>query len=307
MIPNETIECKKGLTKSSSDRTSMKKHVNDDEFGSLNVKFHSDQSHDTALWFNSNCFSLTLAIKASGLYTTKTNTLEVAPKTLFFSRPDTHRELKWYSLDEIYHIKFSERFLAKYAGVELFKTFPFLVLETVIPENMASENFEDLCSICHQIDIINRGNSPFKKNIIANLVTRLLLRIKRNFWQDYDKQLAQDKEHDILKQFIKNLEHHSQLLQEGKARTQLRVKDYASMQGIHANYLSDVIKKRTGKMVSHWITEKTVLAAENLLQNNSLSIKEISYRLGFPYISYFTIFLKKHTGHTPRDLRNIKI
>ncbi|WP_431241740.1 hypothetical protein ACQ9BO_17370 [Flavobacterium sp. P21] len=85
MVQNETAEYKKDRAKSVSKERSIKKHINDDEFGSLNVKFHSDLSHNATLWFNSNCFSLTLAIKASGLYTTKTNRLEVAPKTLFLA------------------------------------------------------------------------------------------------------------------------------------------------------------------------------------------------------------------------------
>jgi len=275
-----------------------------EEFKSLNIKLlDNDSAYENPAWFNSNCYSLTLAIDAIGRYTTKTNSFDVTPGTFFFSSPDIYRQLEWYNIGEIYHITFSERFLIKYAGAELFRTFPFLILETEVPKLTDAEISEDLRKIYQQIDIEHHGSSPLKKNIIANLLTRLLLKIKRDFWMDYDTLLSGDRELDIVKLFIKNLEHYSLQLQLGKISVQMRVKDFAKMQGIHENYLYNVIKERTGKVVSQWITEKTILAAESLLGDASLSIKEISYRLGFTYISYFSIFFKKHTGLTPKHFR----
>ncbi|WP_449397415.1 helix-turn-helix domain-containing protein [Chryseobacterium wanjuense] len=113
------------------------------------------------------------------------------------------------------------------------------------------------------------------------------------------------KDHDIVRKFIIHLEDHYHQMQQGRASIQLRVNDYAKKQGIHENYLSNIVKEKTGKAVSHWIAEKTVLISKRLLENFSFSIKEVSYRLGFPYISYFTIFFKKHTGFTPTEFRKM--
>ncbi|TRW27262.1 helix-turn-helix transcriptional regulator [Flavobacterium zepuense] len=282
----------------------IKQNNADSEFTSLHIKLPNALAQQGNLeWFNGSCFSLTLAVNAFGSYTAKTNTFDVSPGTFFFSRPNTFRKIEWSDTTEIHHIAFSERFLAKYAGVALFTSFPFLLLETVTPKPVSKEMLNDLQKIYVQINNEHFGNCPFKKNIVANLLTRLLLQIKRIFWDGYDTKFNKNIEHDIVTRFIKNLEEHSQHLQQGKAAIQLRVKDYAKMQGIHENYLYTVIKARTGKMVSHWITEKTVFIAQNLLENPLLSIKEISYKLGFPYISYFTIFFKKHTGFTPKDFR----
>jgi AraC family transcriptional activator of pobA len=279
-------------------------HLEGEEFEISNIKLlHPKLPQKTPVWFTTNCFSLTLVINASGRFTTKKNGLDIGSHTFFFSRPDSYRELEWYTLHEIYHLTFSERFLSKYAGVELFKTFPFLLLESVQQKHSNPQIFEDLKTIYMQIEKIQLGNSPFKKNIIANLLTRLLLRIKSNFWDNYDIGFNKNKEDYIVEEFIMNLEQHYQQLQQGKTSIMYRVNDYAKMQGIHENYLYTVIKERTGKIISHWIAEKTILVAKGMLENPSFSIKEISYRLGFPYFSYFSIFFKKHTGLTPKDFR----
>jgi len=279
-------------------------NLGDEEFGILNIKLlHPELPYKTPVWFSTNCFSLTIALDASGCYTTKTSTFDVEAGTIFFSRPDTCRQLEWNSLNEIYHLTFNERFLTKYAGVELFKTFPFLLLETVVPRHANEILVEDLRRIYHLIEKEYQGDSPLKKNIIANLLTRLLLKIKSDFWQGYEVTEDRNPGNDVVRQFITNLEQHYQQLQEGSTSVQLRVNDYAKMQGIHENYLYNVVKEKTGKIISHWIAEKTILAAKNLLEDRSLSIKEVSYRLGFPYFSYFTIYFKKHTGLTPKEFR----
>jgi len=275
------------------------------EFGCVNIQLSVGSPARVPVWFTANCFTLTLVIDASGRYETKTRSFDVRPGTIFFSRPDGHRKLEWNNLKEVYHVTFSEDFLLQYAGIDLFKTFPFLLLETVLPKRGNLQMFEDLRRIFQQIDKHDGGTLHFRKNIIANLLTRLLYLIKRDLWDDQDMRSINYKEHDVVQCFIKNLEHHYLQLLQGKATIQLRVKDYAMLQGLNENYFSNIIKEKTGKIVSHWIADKTILLAKRLLGDKSLSIKEISYRLGFPYIPYFTIFFKKHTGYTPKDYRKI--
>ncbi|WP_449397416.1 hypothetical protein [Chryseobacterium wanjuense] len=95
------------------------------EFGCINIKRFPPEHPSKMIWFEPSCFTLTFALDANGQYKTKTNTYNIEPGTLFFSRPETSRQLEWTELNEVHHIYFSEHFLLKYAGVELFKTFPF--------------------------------------------------------------------------------------------------------------------------------------------------------------------------------------
>jgi AraC family transcriptional activator of pobA len=55
-----------------------------------------------------------------------------------------------------------------------------------------------------------------------------------------------------------------------------RVQDYAAAQHLHPNYLTNVVKTKTGKPISAWIADKTIAEAKSLLQNSASSIKEIA-------------------------------
>ena len=79
----------------------------------------------------------------------------------------------------------------------------------------------------------------------------------------------------------------------------LQVQDFANEMNLHPNYLSQVIKSKTGKSVNYWIHQRMVSVAKALLKNAALSSKEISYSLGFSEATHFSRFFKKQTGMTP--------
>ena len=54
---------------------------------------------------------------------------------------------------------------------------------------------------------------------------------------------------------------------------------------------------------SHWIADKTIAEAKSLLQNSALSIKDITYKLGFSETAHFSNFFKKHTNISPVQYR----
>ena len=102
---------------------------------------------------------------------------------------------------------------------------------------------------------------------------------------------------------MQNLEHHYDQVLKGKINIVMTIKDYAEMQQLHKNYLSSVLKEKTGKTGSQMIIEKTLSVAKSLMKDSRLSIKEIAYILGFSYLTYFNIFFKKHTGQSPGNYR----
>lgn len=79
---------------------------------------------------------------------------------------------------------------------------------------------------------------------------------------------------------------------------------YASKLCMTPKYLSSVIKEQSGKSCSAWIDEYISLNARSLLKESTLSIKQISYRLGFPSLSVFGRFFKRVNGITPKAFRN---
>lgn len=68
-------------------------------------------------------------------------------------------------------------------------------------------------------------------------------------------------------------------------------------------YLSDLLKKETGKTAKDHINDFLVEKAKTLLLNSPDSISGVAYSLGFNYPHYFSRLFKKKTGLTPQEYR----
>ncbi|MEN0048308.1 MAG: helix-turn-helix domain-containing protein [Bacteroidota bacterium] len=72
-----------------------------------------------------------------------------------------------------------------------------------------------------------------------------------------------------------------------------------------ANYLSDLLKKETGKSAKAHINELLIDKAKTALLHSSISVSEIAYDLGFEYPQSFSRLFKAKTGITPLEYRNM--
>lgn len=79
----------------------------------------------------------------------------------------------------------------------------------------------------------------------------------------------------------------------------------ANALNISANYLSDLLKKVTGKTAQEHIHLFIINQAKNKLLNSKISISEIGYQLGFEYPQYFSNLFKSKTGFSPKEYRNL--
>jgi AraC-like DNA-binding protein len=83
------------------------------------------------------------------------------------------------------------------------------------------------------------------------------------------------------------------------------VKDLAEQVFLSPGYLSDLLKKETGKNARDHIHFYLIEEAKNLLLSTDKSISEIAYALGFEYPQYFNKLFKQKTGKTPVGFRNL--
>jgi len=82
------------------------------------------------------------------------------------------------------------------------------------------------------------------------------------------------------------------------------VNGYAERLNISPKYFSHICKNILGKTASGIINEDIMCTANMLLHDNSLSIKQISDRLGFANQSHFGTFFRRHSGgKSPLDVR----
>lgn len=83
------------------------------------------------------------------------------------------------------------------------------------------------------------------------------------------------------------------------------VKYLADKVHLSPSYLSDLLKKETGKNTQEHIHFYLIEEAKNLLLNTDKNINEIAYNLGFEYPQYFNKLFKKKIGKTPKEYRNL--
>lgn len=74
---------------------------------------------------------------------------------------------------------------------------------------------------------------------------------------------------------------------------------------LSSKYLSDLLKKETGKTAQEHIHLFIIEKAKNRLMSSNSSISEIGYELGFEYPQYFSNLFKSKTGMSPKEFRNL--
>ena len=153
-------------------------------------------------------------------------------------------------------------------------------------------------------NIIEEYNQNIDKHsnelILSNL--ELLLNYCTRF---YDRQFYTRSTHN--KDIVSKIE---KLLKEyfSSEKTNLlglpTVKYCAEKVNLSPNYLSDLLKKETGKNTKEHIDYYLLEKAKNMLLGSELNINQIAYSLGFENAKSFSKLFKKKIGTTPSTYRS---
>ena len=82
---------------------------------------------------------------------------------------------------------------------------------------------------------------------------------------------------------------------------------FAGRLNLSPGYFGELVKTYSGINAKDFIAERLVNAARELLNDMSLSVTQVSDRLGFDYPQHFVRFFKRRTGRTPKEFRNISM
>lgn len=94
------------------------------------------------------------------------------------------------------------------------------------------------------------------------------------------------------------------LLNEGNCITHRNVTWYADRLHVTPKYLSDTVKRLTGRSVMHYIDQHTLPLVRSMLDDLNLSLTQIADRMNFSSLSYFSRYCHKHLGTTPTAYRS---
>lgn len=79
--------------------------------------------------------------------------------------------------------------------------------------------------------------------------------------------------------------------------------DYANTLNISSAYLSECIKKTTGKTAKQIMVDYQIVKAQTMLNMMDTPVYNIAHELGFDEVTNFSKFFKKYTGKTPSQFR----
>ncbi len=136
-------------------------------------------------------------------------------------------------------------------------------------------------------DLIKNNLSMFMMEI-ANCAQLPKKENKPNF--------AKNRKDIIVTDFINHLNN-------GESRN-LTIEKIANKLCITPQYLAQVLKEKTGRNTSQWITSTKITEAKILLRKPNLSIGEIADTLKFSDLSSFSKFFKKNCGMSPLQYKN---
>ncbi|MFN3847960.1 MAG: helix-turn-helix domain-containing protein [Spirosomataceae bacterium] len=162
-------------------------------------------------------------------------------------------------------------------------------------------NLVDICFANIESEIKQNIDTHSKKIIVANI--ELLLKYCSRF---YDRQFItrEHVNHGIIEQFEQKLNEYFRC-EELKINGLPSVAYFANELNLSANYFGDLVKKQTGKSALEYIQLRLIDLAKERIFDNSKSVSEVAYELGFKYPQHFTRFFKQKVGVSPMEFRGL--
>ncbi len=200
-----------------------------------------------------------------------------------------------------FSITFHEDFLKGTELAQQIKKYGFFSYSVNEALHLSPNEESQLESIVENIEIEYQNNQDkFSKDIILSQLSTLLKYANRF----YERQFLNRKElsNNLLEQFNQQLEKYfesGQLQEKGIPN----IDQIAEKLSVSQRYLSDTLKKETGKTTTEHLQLYLIDEAKNILLKPNKSISEVAYELGFEYPQYFSRLFKKKEGLSPSKYR----
>ena len=250
-----------------------------------------------------DCYSISFKKFVKGDLTYGRTKYDFTNGALFFIAP--RQVMQWDSSavfeQKGFSINFHEDFLKGSELAHQIKKFGFFSYSANEALHLSPKEERQLKSIVENIEIEYHNNQDkFSKEIIISQLNTLLKYANRF----YERQFLNRKElsNNLLEQFNEQLDSYfeSGQLQENGIPSIEQIADKLS---VSQRYLSDTLKKETGKTTTEHLQLYLIDEAKNILLNPNKSISEVAYELGFEYPQYFSRLFKKKEGLSPSEFR----
>lgn len=86
----------------------------------------------------------------------------------------------------------------------------------------------------------------------------------------------------------------------------IRLKEVAQAVGYSSAYLTDLVRRLTGKTVNNWIIERRIVQASTLLLETNESVEQIAIKVGYQNSNHFYCQFRNYYKNTPRSWREVQ-
>ncbi|TKG92024.1 AraC family transcriptional regulator [Puteibacter caeruleilacunae] len=195
-----------------------------------------------------------------------------------------------------YILAFKPSFLlSKKLGFEIINTYRFFNSYSFPQHKLSESTLRMLMDIGNSMYKEYTSKEPYSREIIGGYMEVLLNTLNRIL--KYEKDLVASSPCEYI---AANFER--KIIDDGnKIKT---VADYADRLNISSSYLTECVKKVTGKSAKQVVTTHKLIVAKSLLQQKGKSIAEIAYEMEFSEPTNFTKFFKQKSGQTPNQFRS---
>ncbi|EAW36441.1 AraC family transcriptional regulator [Lyngbya sp. PCC 8106] len=83
----------------------------------------------------------------------------------------------------------------------------------------------------------------------------------------------------------------------------IKLKEVAQAVGYSSAYLTDLVRRLTGKTVNNWIVERRIAEARRLLLETDNSIEKIAFKIGYQNLNHFYSQFRNYHHNTPHAWR----
>lgn len=149
--------------------------------------------------------------------------------------------------------------------------------------------------VLQYLDLLRTLIEQKKTATVVNLVRSLLYFLAEDYAVQPQQAHTLSRAEQICGQYLSLVEMH--------CREQHTVEWYASQMCLAPKYLSNVVKQTLNVSPNACIDRALTRQAKSLLSSTSLSIQQISDRLGFQNQSHFGTFFKRQTGLSPKAFK----
>ncbi|MCV6630864.1 MAG: helix-turn-helix domain-containing protein [Flavobacteriaceae bacterium] len=160
-----------------------------------------------------------------------------------------------------------------------------------------------ISNLVHRIqEEYNQNIDNHSQNVIISIIDLLLNYCTRFYERQFNTRANNNKKYILqFEQLLREYFNSNKPLEMGLPT----VKYCGEAMHMSPKYLSDLLRKETGRSTLEHIHQYIINKAKNELLGSNLSISEIAYSLGFEYPQYFSNLFKKETKLSPRQYRNI--